>query len=567
MKTPGPCFFSEPWGFLLADHTAVAPLPNTEIRGDGSPRAVLPLECHFEWEGGIGIGPSAGIPFRWKGKRYKYAHLPLNHKPCATNENVLHGWRVPADGSEGVVCQTGVLARPLEIGLAENPAARRQNQFIDWLVHSFQEQGHDHLEQGEARAGGLVRRSWVNVTALWLRPDTTEPKMELIIKMAQDTALIKALESISQAPRRILLRRREQTPISRVKEMDSACIRNFARLPGETAIQKAGSRQVLLAVQREASHSTLENRVTCWTLEALKYRAERWRRLQVHQSQGSIRAKNVIRLAKLSADYRNDPNFDDVATGTLAHPVAANYPLMMESRYKRVYRAYRELLRYEKIKDDAWIWRRVLWAEGVSQLVSCTLREIFGESHTSSPYYRTEPDRGRWMVSPCSPGPFETPQGTAYLLNFHDFESIAPTALNASTSASFSDRILESIGVLGCDLALWWPERHAIVPIWSILWTGSDSDWESLLGRAASAIKRFGLQLKNDGLPAQRIRGLVLGTSPTRNDFDLQTKGDADSTVVGIPFPMAIDTQDASKFGALIENLKTAIVLALEVKK
>ena len=566
MSEEGPLFFSEPWGFLIADQTKPLSEPPTVISGAGTPRVVVSVDYGFEWGSGLGAAPPSGFVFRWRNKVFMGGHVPLSHKPSPERETLRVLWKSRVHGREALLEQTDVLMRAADSDDQSSADAERQAVLIDWLVHTFQELGHDSLQAGDAKIGGVVRRSWDHAARLWMRPDTNEPRMELIIKLAQDTALLQALESISANPRRILLRKREQTPISRVKEMDAACIRNYARLPGASAIQKAGSRQVLLAIQREASFSTLENRVTCWTLEALRHRAERWKRVQARHARESARAKSVRSLAKHSAKFRLNPNFEAVQSGGLSHPIEANYPLMMESRYRRVYRAYRELLRYQRIKDEAWTWRRVLWSQGVSQMVSCALREIFKEGFGSSPYYRTESDRGRWLTPPCTPGPFKTPAGDAYLIDVHDLNA-SQFALITRGPRTRDQSVLESIGAFGADLVFWWPESGTVMPIWALLWTGTDTGWRSSLDRAADAMRRFSTEMRDHNLEVRVPRGLVLGTSPSRDDFDLQARGDTAHQVVGIPFPMEVDTQNEANFKAMIDNLKAALQLAMDLRR
>ena len=93
--------------------------------------------------------------------------------------------------------------------------------------------------------------------------------MALIVRLSKEQPVHRALAAISTHPRRILQRYRDNMPIRRIQELDPACIRDYARRPGITAAEKAGSRQCLLAVRRREHRDTLENRVTCWVMDRL----------------------------------------------------------------------------------------------------------------------------------------------------------------------------------------------------------------------------------------------------------------------------------------------------------
>jgi hypothetical protein len=556
-----PIFCGQPWGLLLRETERDSSAG--VILGCGSPRAFVPLGFSLTWPGCGGRPPRAGASFLWAGQRYSSWHIPAGHTEASRRLNLDLTWRCIEDRSTGTLSQAGVLPRPEAID--EDSEVAAQGRFVEWLIHSFQELGQDTLADDDAAAGGLVRRDWKRAEAVWLQPDTDEPRIELIIRLAQDARLIQTLESISRSPRRILLRVREQTPISRVKELDAACIRNYVRLPGRDAIEKAGSRQELLSVQRKTSQDTLENRVTAWTLENLTLRAERWKRLHGRRARTGTRFRAVAALARHATAYRSSEMMAEAKAGSLSHPVPANYPLMMESRYKQVYRTYRALLRYDKIKDDSWTWRRVLWSDAVAQLLSCTLRRLpppVRELHSSHPYYRAEPDRGRWLVAPASAGPFATPNGPLYIIDAHDADLLSDGSLASVVDPA--DPIWQMVGVLGSDQILWWPQRKAFFPVWSILWTGDESGWRSQLQDAARAIGVFGARLRAAGSAYQVNRGLLVGSSLALREVDIDTVNLGGATTVGIPIPMNLDARDASAYYTVVRTLAEAIGLAIE---
>ena len=556
-----PIFSSEPWALALID--VISDHNTTSISGEGSPRAFSPSGGTLNWSGSSGLSPRAGPSFIWKGQLYSSWHVPAGHMSTNRRADLELSWRSVKGDMSGSLVQKSLLQRPE--GSDTDSDSAKQGKFIDWLVHSFQELGQDELQDTDAAAGGLVRRDWMRAEAIWLNPDSNEPRIELIIRMAQDQRLIETLDSISQSPRRILVRVRENTPVSRIRELDAACLRNYVRLPGRNAIEKAGTRQELLSVQRRASHDTLENRITAWTLNNLQLRSESWKRLHGSRSKSGTRYRAVSKLSRSAINYLNSSFIAEARYSTLSHPVPANYPLMMDPRYKRVYRAYRELLRYDKIKDESWTWRRVLWSEGVTQLLSCTLRRLLPEMYSSRPYYRSEPDRGKWLLSPASAGPFSTSWGPLIVIDAHESDLKHDGTLHPPDGSK--DPIWSSIGVLGCDLILWWPDRNRFFPIWANLWTGNNDNWLKLLANAARAITGFRRHLSEVGSVATISRGLIIGTSLNGSAVEIDIASSEGATAVGIPVPMELDTQDVGAFSKLIETLEQAIELAVDLPK
>jgi len=406
-----------------------------------------------------------------------------------------------------------------------------------------------------------MRRTWIRARSIWLQPDPGEPRMELIIKLAQDPQLREAIKSVGAHPRRILLRIRDQTPVGRVTELDAACIREYARLPGRTPYEKAGASQRLLAVQRQASFDTLENRVACWTLDELRRRSQQWRQRHIgSRALGGERARQVAHLARIAADIRHTEHFTNIAHGSLVHPVVANYPLQMEARYRCVYNAYQQLLRYRRIMDEAWTWRRPLWSDAVRQLIACTLVTRMGTPLAeSAPYYRTEGERGRWIAAPSGPGPYQTVHGPMYVIDAHDAEQSGST-WHSGMQASWAPYI----GMLGPDSILWWPKSDSVVVVWSQLWSGASTGFQAQVDAAAQALQRFTDGVSFIASTRITVAGILLSTDAYDRSVAQVTNQRGGRTVVGITLPMAIDTTDKTLFENIARDLSAGLELAIE---
>ena len=101
---------------------------------------------------------------------------------------------------------------------------------------------------------------WTEVRDRWLQPvDQQDPTMDVLVRHAR--AHRTRWADIVERPRRILNRRRELVPLSRVEELDTHCMAWLSRQPGTTLAERAGGRQRILALSRFENPDTLENRV------------------------------------------------------------------------------------------------------------------------------------------------------------------------------------------------------------------------------------------------------------------------------------------------------------------
>jgi len=265
-------------------------------------------------------------------------------------------------------------------------------------------------------------------------------------------------------------------------------------------------------------------------------------------------------LGRLTTVLRRSEDLADIATASLVHPVAANYPLQMEPRYHTIYGAYKELLRYRRIQDEAWTWRRPLWSDTVRQLLACALVRKLGDPIAeSAPYYRTEAERGRWLAPPSGPGPFHTRRGPMYIIDGHDIERLGPQWHEAFPAAWAAH-----IGMLGPDSILWWPERNAVVIVWGHLWCGGGSAIPSHVDVAAQALQRFADALLVVHRQRIQIAGLLVSTDRDAADVDCLPSSGAQRRVVGLTIPMRIDPSNQQQFERMSKNLEVGIELALD---
>jgi hypothetical protein len=238
---------------------------------------------------------------------------------------------------------------------------------------------------------------WDRLSKAWATSNDahSDPPMALIVRHANE--LKKRIDSIAERPRSILRRTRRLTPLNRVDHVDTASLRWLSRQPGITVAERAGSKQQIMAVQREESFDTLENRV----LRDYSARAamiasaycERYSKLE-----NSIRWKAVKGFSRSS--HRHDRDMREREISRASYPLTPNYVLLHDQRYRLIWRAYLEIIRQEDEEDEAWRWQYRLWCDFVRLTIHISLRSSLGRHSlvAESPVrIRDEQMRGSWV--------------------------------------------------------------------------------------------------------------------------------------------------------------------------
>lgn len=229
-----------------------------------------------------------------------------------------------------------------------------------------------------------------------------ELRMDLICKIASqfDTVLFK----LAANPHKILHRHRTRQHLSKVQQLDSACLAWLTRQPGLSPIEKAGARQQIMAVARTEGYDTLENRV----LKDVLSRCQRSARLYLHQNQAyadKSRYRMVQQFDRRCRKALRSSVFKSIhALTTVPQP---NYVLQHDKAYHELWHWYLRLVKRETATLEAWRWQHRLWADMV-RLIACSC--IYGDGDWSSPleqfvWLREGPESGNWIAGLESPGP------------------------------------------------------------------------------------------------------------------------------------------------------------------
>jgi hypothetical protein len=188
-----------------------------------------------------------------------------------------------------------------------------------------------------------------------------EPPVSLIVKVQE--RLSGPLEEIRGALRRMLRRQRRSVPVSLASSIDAGCLQWLARQPGRTLEERAGPKQRVLAVIREDTVDTFENRVLKRCLEMCVDEASRYLRMFNQRFARHPRVQLVKQLLESAVSMLRLEEFAEIRE--LDDDSRPNYALQFERRYSHIWWAYQVLKRRRREEDELWTWRHRVWSETV----------------------------------------------------------------------------------------------------------------------------------------------------------------------------------------------------------
>ena len=234
---------------------------------------------------------------------------------------------------------------------------------------------------------------WSRLRRFWKKSlDAADPGMSEIIRQAEIIPI--QLHELNGHLRRILRRTHERVPISRVMEMDRPSIRWLARQPGRNVLERAGTDQSVMAIVRNESFDTLENRVLHSYSELATNVAREW--IQEHKlAVDSKRYRKVRDFQILCRRMANE--LSSLGIGLSDVGVTPNYVLLENPRYRTVYQAWRRLLLRKKISDNLWSWQAETWTDFICLAIILVFDELEeSELIFQSPInFLDEPSQGR----------------------------------------------------------------------------------------------------------------------------------------------------------------------------
>ena len=444
--------------------------------------------------------PSASFPFRKEGKVCSFYYLPAPSKEKHDSDfKVQLGMY---DQTYGLIQEDSVMRYTDD--MPDDSIEAGVNNWINWSIRLFQELVEAEETNGDDFAG-LSRRSWSNIIGQVTNNGEQDAMMSLIVQLSNDVRLKNALSSVTRNPRRILERVRQNLKVSRIQQLDGACIREYARRPGKDTAAKAGPRQELLGLNRIENTDTLENRVCLWVLSTI----EKFSAKYVKENSSFINSGRVLGVRKFGRDAvsaMKQPAMEQVSTGCLVHPVQPNYPLQLDRRYQEVYSAYQKLRLDEKEKDDAWEWQRILWACSARLLFYSLFLRQFESRYSNFVYIKNEGVQGRWLSRADAPGPFRIDKKRYYFIDSWD---ICDPAEWLEGEEIFPGAHL--LGNLGCDTILYSQGQRKLLIIWFAY--GTNHTEEFCMERTKlcqMALKKYIGDLQRQNKLLSKVNGLII---------------------------------------------------------
>lgn len=211
-----------------------------------------------------------------------------------------------------------------------------------------------------------------------------QPVYSLIVRISEELSAL--LPKLTNTLRKILFTKRQMLPVNRVNELDAACLRWIVRQPGESLYEKASSNNFkLMGLSRNEQYDLLENRVLKDFLYRCRSRAsdyiEFFSKNGIKDFSDSDRIKKVNRYKNICSDLLSHPIFNGI-TRQNALPTP-NYVLQNDHRYKKIWKYYLSLIRYDKLKDDLWKEQKVTFRDITYLLLQTALCSLCEDQYPS----------------------------------------------------------------------------------------------------------------------------------------------------------------------------------------
>lgn len=282
--------------------------------------------------------------------------------------------------------------------------------------------------------------------------DDDKARLASIVDLAHELPM--HLEKVIRQPRCTLSRIRDLERIQRVREVDKACLINLARRPGIGVAEKAGPSQRILAVRRQETSNTLENRVTRHCCRLIRRAADHY--LALHhdvKEEESPRMQAVHKFQRKAITWEKSETLSGVAA--LASPCKSpNYVLLQNPHYMRIWNAYRLLVKNEEVRENVWRWKHHLWKEiatiGFAQLFSARIESLNEDKYPVNISVAEERivggargfSQGNFLNTDILPGPFilgpsKKEAGTLYLVDSCGLQKIGDSSLLHLMNADF----------------------------------------------------------------------------------------------------------------------------------
>lgn len=206
-----------------------------------------------------------------------------------------------------------------------------------------------------------------------------KPRFSFIASISEE--LLKLLPSLCRGMRKILAGKRMMLPLSRVRELDSSCIRFLIKQPGDTLKQKVAANDFkMMGIARIEKYDLLENRVLKDFLhrvkrECNKYLSEFLEDSKIYRNE---RVRKVVLLERKIDEILKNPIWNEI-TRQSALPTP-NYVLQNEKRYKVIWNYYLTLIRQERQLDLSFKYQDNTFCDLTGLLLQCAFCDLVLEN-------------------------------------------------------------------------------------------------------------------------------------------------------------------------------------------
>jgi hypothetical protein len=227
----------------------------------------------------------------------------------------------------------------------------------------------------------------VNIPSILNELSQSDARLPLVLALNRRYELRHKLELIAPKLRSQLNRVAEMMPLGHIQELDAYCLRDYIRRPGRDAIEKAGSRQELMAIQRYQNFNTPENRFLKGFCNLLH--------LECHDYRDYPEARTLERAIN---QFRQEPTVQTITT-SVAFAGKPNYVLQQNPIYRSFYQAYLDYVKQRSDKEKIWGYRQALLVDVVVIYLVAALLQMQGSfvSPLSCLEVKGTPDDGRYL--------------------------------------------------------------------------------------------------------------------------------------------------------------------------
>ena len=233
----------------------------------------------------------------------------------------------------------------------------------------------------------------VNFPSILEQLSQKDARLPLVLALNRRYELRHKLELIAPKLRSQLNRVAEMMPLSHIQELDAYCLRDYIRRPGRDAIEKSGSRQELMAIQRYQNFNTPENRFLKGFCNLLH--------LECHDYRDYPEARTLERAIN---QFRQEPTVKTIAT-SVAFADKPNYVLQKNPIYRSFYQAYLDYIKQRSDKEKIWGHRQALLVDIVVIYLVTALLQLQGSfvPPLSCLEVKSTPEHGRYLPEPQLP--------------------------------------------------------------------------------------------------------------------------------------------------------------------